>query len=169
MMQVYQWKLRTGRNLLARNPFVPRCRRGSCRGKGARLIVTAGVDRHDPRQIIAGLSEGVILVEPDQTIAYANEAALAMHGASSLDELGATVDAYRQRFALRYRNNLTPNHYPIERVVAGERFHDVIVEVKRADKPDMDFVHSLRSLVATDRDGNPSCLALILKDVSDQF
>ena len=132
-------------------------------------VVTAGVDRHELRQIIAGLSEGVILVEPDQTIAYANEAALAMHGAESLDELGSTVDAYRQRFALRYRNNLTPNHYPIERVVAGERFHDVIVEVKRADKPDMDFVHSLRSLVATDRDGNPSCLALILKDVSDQF
>jgi len=131
--------------------------------------VTAGVDRHELRQIIAGLSEGVILVEPDQTIAYANEAALAMHGAGSLDELGSTVDAYRDRFCLRYRNNVTPNQYPIERVVAGERFHDVVVEVRRADKPEQDFVHSLRSLVATDRDGNPSCLALILKDVTDQF
>jgi PAS domain S-box-containing protein len=131
--------------------------------------VTAGVDRHELRQIIAGLSEGVILVEPDQTIAYANEAALAMHGAESLDELGPTVDEYRERYCLRYRNNVTPNHYPIERVVAGEQFHDVVVEVRRADKPEMDFVHSLRSLVATDRDGNPSCLALILKDVTDQF
>ncbi len=135
---------------------------------GARAV-TAGVDRHELRQIIAGLSEGVILVEPDQTIAYANAAALAMHGAESLDELGPTVDAYRDRFCLRYRNNVAPNQYPIERVVAGERFHDVVVEVRRADKPEMDFVHSLRSLVATDRDGKPSCLALILKDVSDQF
>ncbi len=67
--------------------------------------MTAGVDRHELRQIIAGLSEGVILVEPDQTIAYANEAALAMHGAESLDEIGPTVDAYRERFALRYRNH----------------------------------------------------------------
>ncbi|WP_457108281.1 helix-turn-helix transcriptional regulator [Methylobacterium sp. P5_C11] len=131
--------------------------------------MTAGVDRHELRQIIAGLSEGVILVEPDQTIAYANEAALAMHGASSMDELGPTVDAYRERFCLRYRNNVTPNQYPIERVVAGERFHDVVVEVRRADKPDIDFVHSLRSLVATDHAGKPSCLALILKDVTDQF
>ena len=131
--------------------------------------MTAGVDRHELRQIIAGLSEGVILVEPDQTIAYANAAALAMHGAQSLDELGPTVDAYRDRFCLRYRNHIVPNQYPIERVVAGERFHDVVVEVRRADRPDVDFVHSLRSLVATDRDGNPSCLALILKDVSDQF
>ena len=131
--------------------------------------MTTGVDRHELRQIIAGLSEGVILVEPDQTIAYANAAALAMHGAQSLDELGPTVDAYRDRFCLRYRNHIVPNQYPIERVVAGERFHDVVVEVRRADRPDVDFVHSLRSLVATDRDGNPSCLALILKDVSDQF
>ncbi|SFL24791.1 helix-turn-helix transcriptional regulator [Methylorubrum salsuginis] len=131
--------------------------------------MTAGVDRHELRQIIAGLSEGVILVEPDQTIAYANAAALAMHGAGSLEELGSTVDAYRERFALRYRNNKTPNHYPIERVVDGESFHDVIVEVRRTDQPDTEFVHSLRSIVATDRDGKPSCLALILKDVSDQF
>jgi PAS domain S-box-containing protein len=131
--------------------------------------VTAGIDRHELRQIIAGLSEGVILVEPDQTIAYANSAALAMHGAESLEELGPTVDEYRDRFCLRYRNKVVPQQYPIERVVAGEHFHDVVVEVRRADKPDTDFVHSLRSLVATDRDGNPSCLALILKDVSDQF
>ncbi len=128
-----------------------------------------GIDRHELRQIVAGLSEGVILVEPDQTIAYANSAALAMHGAGSLEELGETVAAYRERFALRYRNNHAPNHYPMERVVSGEHFHDVIVEVKRQDRPEIDFVHSLRSLVATDRDGNPSCLALILKDVSEQF
>ncbi|KQP07922.1 LuxR family transcriptional regulator [Methylobacterium sp. Leaf99] len=131
--------------------------------------MTVGVDRHELRQIIAGLSEGVILVEPDQTIAYANAAALAMHGAETVGELGETVDAYRERFALRYRNNHTPNHYPMERVVSGERFHDVIVDVKRTDRPEVDFVHSLRSLVATDREGNPSCLALILKDVSEQF
>ncbi|MGU3538447.1 helix-turn-helix transcriptional regulator [Methylobacterium sp. A54F] len=131
--------------------------------------MTVGVDRHELRQIIAGLSEGVILVEPDQTIAYANAAALAMHGAESLDELGATVEAYRDRFALRYRNNHAPVAYPIERVVSGEQFQDVVVEVTRTDRPDLDFVHSLRSLVATDRDGRPSCLALILKDVTDQF
>ncbi|MCJ2073199.1 helix-turn-helix transcriptional regulator [Methylobacterium sp. J-030] len=131
--------------------------------------MTAGVDRHELRQIIAGLSEGVILVEPDQTIAYANDAALAMHGVQTLDELGQTVDAYRDRFALRYRNNRAPEHYPIERVVAGETFHDILVEVTRTDQSGVDFVHSLRSLVAMDRDGKPSCLALILKDVSDQF
>ncbi|HEV7438115.1 MAG TPA: PAS domain-containing protein, partial [Methylobacterium sp.] len=54
--------------------------------------MTQGVDRSELRQIIAGLSEGVILVEPDQRITWANEAALAMHGAETLEELGETVD-----------------------------------------------------------------------------
>jgi PAS domain S-box-containing protein len=131
--------------------------------------VTASVDRHELRQIIAGLTEGVILIEPDQTITWANDAALAMHGAGSLKELGETVDAYRDRFSVRYRNNRPPEDYPIERVVRGETFHDVIVEVVRSDRPDVAFVHSLRSLVAIDRDGQPSCLALILQNVTPQF
>lgn len=111
----------------------------------------------------------MILIEPDQTIAYANEAALAMHGAGSLEELGPTVDEYRERFCLRYRNTVTPNQYLIERVAEGERFHVVIVEVRHTDRPEQDVVHSLRSPVATHREGKPSCLALILKDVTDQF
>ncbi|MFK5599796.1 helix-turn-helix transcriptional regulator [Methylobacterium sp. HMF5984] len=131
--------------------------------------MTAGVDRSELRQIIAGLTEGVILVEPDQRIVWANEAALAMHGAESLAELGATVDEYRARFSLRYRNNRPPDQYPIERVVRGETFHDVIVDVRRTDRPDVDFVHSLRSIVATDTSGTPSCLALILQNVTPQF
>jgi PAS domain-containing protein len=32
------------------------------------------------RQIIAGLDEGVILIDPDETLLWANAAALAMHG-----------------------------------------------------------------------------------------
>ena len=48
------------------------------------------------RQIIAGLDEGVILIDPDQSILWANAAALAMHGVDAVEDLGATVDAYRQ-------------------------------------------------------------------------
>jgi len=49
---------------------------------GANQVETGGAsedlapDRWQLEQIIAGLSEGVILIEPDQTITYANEAAL---------------------------------------------------------------------------------------------
>ncbi|MBF9173306.1 helix-turn-helix transcriptional regulator [Xanthomonas campestris pv. campestris] len=125
-------------------------------------------NRRQLQQIITGLSEGVILVEPDQTITWANEAALAMHGASDLAELGATVSDYRARFQLRYRNNhrLNAGNYPIDRVIAGEVFNDVVVEVVRADT-DAQWVHRVRSLVLTDAQGAPDCLVLIVADASD--
>lgn len=131
--------------------------------------LTTGVDRSQLRQIIAGLTEGVILIEPDQTIAWANEAALAMHGAEDLAELGANVGAYREKFALRYRNHHVIERYPMERVVAGEAFDEVIVNVRRTDRPDFDVMHRIRSLVITDVEGEPDCLVLVVTDVSPQF
>ena len=131
--------------------------------------MTTGVDRSQLHQIVAGLSEGVILIEPDQRIAWANAAALAMHGAETLADLGGTVGAYRDRFVLRYRNHHVITHTPIERVVAGEAFDEVIVNVRRADRPDFDVMHRIRSLVLTDGAGEPDCLVLVLADVTAQF
>ena len=123
------------------------------------------------QQIIAGLGEGIILVGTDQTILWANEAALAMHGVETLAELGTDVAEYRRRFALRYRNNhkLPEGEYPIDRVIAGEVFSEVIVEVaaEGAEKPQ--WVHRVRSLVLTDDDGEPECLVLVLQDASARF
>ena len=127
-------------------------------------------DRSQLEQIIAGLTEGVILVEPDQTITYANQAALEMHGVTSLDALGRTVDEYQGNFVLHYRNNqpLYPDRYPIERVIAGEVFDDVVVVVAHKDNPDRDWAHRIRSLVITDQHGDPDCLVLVVHDVSGQ-
>ena len=66
-------------------------------------------DHRQLRQLIAGVTDGVILIEPDQTIAWANAAALAMHGVGEVEELGATVAEYRSRFELRYRNRHRPH------------------------------------------------------------
>ncbi|MFD1951691.1 PAS domain S-box protein [Sphingomonas arantia] len=123
------------------------------------------------RQIIAGLDEGVILVDPDQSILWANNAALGMHGVESVDDLGATVDDYRQRFQLRYRNNhrLDGADYPIERVVSGEAFSQVVVEVAVAGENEPRWVHQVRSLVLTDDADEPECLVLVIQDVSAQF
>lgn len=123
------------------------------------------------RQIIAGLNEGVILVDPDQAILWANHAALGMHGVESVEDLGVTVDDYRQRFQLRYRNNHKLNHadYPIERVVSGEAFSQVVVEVAVAGEAEPRWVHQVRSLVLTNEADEPECLVLIIQDVSARF
>ncbi|QNE30762.1 PAS domain S-box protein [Sphingomonas sp. NBWT7] len=124
------------------------------------------------RQIIAGLDEGVILIDPDQSLLWANDAALRMHGVDSLDALGATVDDYRARFRLRYRNNhrLEADDYPIERVVAGDSFSEVVVEVTVAGEDKPRWVHQVRSLVLNDADEDePSCVVLVIQDVTARY
>jgi PAS domain S-box-containing protein len=125
-------------------------------------------DRSQLQQIIAGITEGVILIEPDQAITYANEAALAMHGVQSLDDLGRTVDAYQRNFVVRYRTKqaIDDAASPIQRVVAGEMFEDVVVEVAHRARPRVDWVHRIRSLVVTTRDGLHDCWVLVITDIS---
>ena len=80
-------------------------------------------DRSQLQQIIAGLSEGVILIEPDHTITYANDAALLMHGVTR--PRGAGPDRRRippatSCCAIATTTPLVHGQYPIDRVVAGE-------------------------------------------------
>ena len=153
---------------------VPEC--GELSVREARATIEAAsvrsvADLGNLRLIVAGLSEGVMLIDPDQRILWANDAALTMHGATSVDDLGTTVSEYRRRFELRYRNNhrLGSAEYPIERVVAGEAFSEVTVEVARAGEAEPQWVHQIRSLVLNDGRGDPECLVLILQDVTRQF
>ena len=134
-------------------------------------LMSETVNRLHLRQIVDGLSEGVILVEPDQTIAYANAAALAMHGVRTLAELGADITEYRRNYSLRYRNNhpVDTDHQILDRVAAGEAFHDITVSVERVADPRQEWVHRVRSLVVVDRDGAPDCLALIIHDATERY
>ena len=128
-------------------------------------------ERTPLQQIIAGLPEGIIIVNSDQTIAWANESALAMHGVRSLQDLGRTVEEYRSRFELRYRDRqrLSPDEYPMDRIVAGESFTEVIVEVIRPNGGQKHGIQRIRSLVLTDPDRQPDQLALIIEDETERF
>jgi PAS domain S-box-containing protein len=122
-------------------------------------------------QVVAGLAEGVILIEPDHTIAYANDAALAMHGVVEIGDLGATVSEYRANFVLNYRNHheVAPLQHPVERILAGEAFRDAVVEVHHVRDPDRTWTHRMRGLVTTDDAGAPTGLALLMQDASDRY
>ena len=127
-------------------------------------------DRTQLQQIILGLDDGVLIIDPDQTIAWANKAALDMHGVVDIADLGATIDEYRARFELRYRNNhrLPEGAYPMERIMAGEAFDEVVVEVGPPGEPAR-WTHRLRSLVLNTPDGRPDCLVLIINDETDRY
>ena len=112
-------------------------------------VLSTDTNRRQLQQIIAGLSDGVILLELDQTILWANDAALAMHGVGQPRELGANAREYAKRFALRYRNHhpVPKDKYPISRVARGETFGDVLVEVTPVDDEERTWVHRVRSMV----------------------
>ncbi|WP_262408399.1 helix-turn-helix transcriptional regulator [Sphingomonas sp. JC676] len=117
------------------------------------------------------LLAGVILMDPTGVILGANAAALKMHGINKVEELGETADEYVQRFCLRYRDHrrLTAREYPLMRLLAGESFPDLVVEVAPLGSNEPRWVHQVRDVAMDDDGGEPDSLALIMHDVSERF
>jgi PAS domain S-box-containing protein len=122
-------------------------------------------------QLIAGLTAGVILVDPSGVLISANDAALKMHGVKKLKDLGATADNYCQLFSLRQRNHhhLTKREHPIMRMLAGESFPDMIVEVSPVGINEPRWTHEIHDVVMDEDGGDPDCLALVIQDVSERY
>ncbi|MFO2462834.1 helix-turn-helix transcriptional regulator [Pseudomonas sp. 15FMM2] len=135
----------------------------------SQAVLAQETNRRQLQQIISGLSEGVILAEIDQTILWANDAALTMHGLEDIAGLGTNTGEYAERFTLRYRNNhpLTLESYPLSRVANGEEFSDVVVDVTPTNDIDRTWVHRARSLILTNSAGKPELLVLILSDATE--
>jgi PAS domain S-box-containing protein len=129
------------------------------------------VDLDRLRQIVSSLSEGIILVDESGELLWANDTALRIHGAASLPELGSDCADYATRYQLRYRNNhlLSVDGYPLVRVLAGEEFSEVVVEVTRVGDDEPGWIHQIRSLVLADEKGKPDLFVLVIQDVSLRY
>lgn len=133
------------------------------------------VDRRQLQEIIAGVAEGIVLIDPDDGIVWANETALAMHDLKKPSDLGVSAADYRDRFALTYRNNhpLTPAQYPIDRLMAGETFHDIVVEVRLVSAEETDDgwrrIHQLRGFALHDALDKVESHVLVTNDVTGRF
>lgn len=138
-------------------------------------VLRRQVDRRQLQEIIAGLGEGVLLIDPVDGIVWANERALVLHGVEELSELGTTAAEYRKRFLLRYRNNhtLVEDQYPINRLLAGDAFREVTVEITRAssDVEDTSWrcVHQVRGFALADNNGKPESYVLVIEDMTERF
>lgn len=122
------------------------------------------------RAIFGRLTEGIILVDWAGAIVWANPAALAMHGCRRIAQLGADVGAYRERFILRGSDArvLAPRRYPLARLVAGESFVDVTVEVAPRVRAASRRVQHRRSLRLAEAGGGLELLALVIDDITGQ-
>lgn len=127
-------------------------------------------DRSELQQILANLVQGVLVVELDGSIAWANAAALEMHGCAGLAQLGGGRVGYRKRFGLRYLNNhrLAARQYPLDRLVAGERFDEMTVEVTRRPRDDFRRVLELRGFPVVSTRKIIESLVLIINDVTER-
>ncbi|WBH15069.1 helix-turn-helix transcriptional regulator [Sphingomonas radiodurans] len=123
------------------------------------------------QQLMAQLLDGVILIDPAGTILSANESALRMHGVQHVEQLGGTAEGYAQRFLLRTGDHRAMKHrdYPLFRLLAGESFPDLIVEVAPASDGEVRWVHQVRDVVMNVDGGEADYLALVITDVSQRF
>ncbi|MDQ0470663.1 helix-turn-helix transcriptional regulator [Labrys wisconsinensis] len=136
-------------------------------------ILRRQVDRRQLQEIIAGLGEGILLVDPGAGIVWANERALALHRAADLAGLGATASGYRERFQLTYRNKhpLTDGQYPLDRLLAGEAFQDMVTEVRGLAPKEEAWraVLQWRGFALTDAKGQAESGVLVVQDLTERF
>ncbi len=90
--------------------------------------------------LVDSLSEGVLTLTREGAFHYANRAALAMHNADTLDDLGGNAAGYRERFKLIDLEDipLPPGGYPADRLLRGEGLEGLEVNVfpDRSDDSD---------------------------------
>ena len=122
------------------------------------------------QQIIAALTEGIILVDLDGKLAWADETALTLHEVRGVKELGATAAGYKARFKLSYLNGheLGADEYPMQQLLDGRAIDRALIEVvRRADGKR--WVHDVRTMVLKDHANEPDSLVVILKDETERF
>ncbi|WP_028966269.1 helix-turn-helix transcriptional regulator [Sphingomonas phyllosphaerae] len=122
-------------------------------------------------QLMAQLLDGVILLDPTGIILSANAAALAMHGVTTMEELGTSAEDYARRFTLWTRDHHRLKHrdYPLFKVLAGESIPDMVVEVAPAGEDEARWMHQVRDVTMDVDGGEPDYLAVVLSDVSGQY
>ncbi len=118
--------------------------------------------------ILHDLSEGIITLGLDGTLHYANKAALAMHGAQRLTELGISASEYRDKFRLADLSgaSLRRGSYPLERLLRQENFAELTVRMMTTES---EGVHEYRGDVVRDSKGAPDFLVLFIRDKTEHY
>lgn len=134
------------------------------------MTAPTAASAHALQQIAAGAKEGIILVDPDGSIKWANASALALHEIRSIGQLGANVKAYRQRFTLRHvgGQRVLKAAYPMEQALAGRKVDESLYLVYAHREPDPMGVHKVHVLKLGTRLHTES-YAIIHEDVTRQF
>lgn len=128
-------------------------------------------DFRQVHQIVAGLKEGVILVDVEKNILWVNDAAITMHGVKRSQDLGKTITAYRERFILKYRNNHTvaDGEHPVDRAISGDDVVEATLEVRAADDADRCWMHAIRCFPVKNHKDETDYVAWVIQDETRRY
>jgi PAS domain S-box-containing protein len=86
-----------------------------------------------PGKVVEHLSEGVVIVDPDDQLIYWNPAALRMHGYGSAEEAVRSLSDAPKMFELATLEGgvIPPEEWPLARALRGESLCDVEVRIRR--------------------------------------
>ena len=124
------------------------------------------------REIVAGMSDGVILIDTHRHIVWANPYALQMHGVETVEGLGADVDDYARRFDVRFREGAPgarDGRPPMERLVSGDPLDETLIDVNPHGSNKRHWTYRIRSLVMRDDDSRAEGFVLILDDETERY
>lgn len=125
-------------------------------------------ERRRLKAVVEGITEAVVAVFPKEGLWLRNPAWLPLHGFASFDELpGPEVSSFGHLFEIvsPTGERLSPDQYPITRVLRGEQFSDLEVRLRRTDKPHECWV-SYNGTSVLDPDGAVALAILTMRDVS---
>lgn len=133
-----------------------------------RMNDTSDTTAEGLEKIINELGEGVVLLNADGGIEWANEAALALHDCHTPDQLGATVADYEQRFQPCDDNGspLDSKRSPMARLLAGESVNEALFALPRASDGHGRRILSASGLTLGDGVAGGPQRALVLTDVT---
>ena len=115
----------------------------------------------------AECSDGIIIIDPDQSIVWANPAALAIHQVDHAHDLGETMDDYHAQFLVRYAAVLPQTESERHRTAADERGRyqpEVTMEMRL--KTGQSAVLRTRKIVLFDDNRRPKGIVFFIRRTS---
>lgn len=122
------------------------------------------------RAIMESMSDGLVLVDPAGEIIYHNPASLQLHGYRA----ASTARITREQAVSEWENHdlagrpLPVERWPIPRALAGERFSDYVVRVRRRGT-DHTFIASYSGAPVYSADGEMLLALVTIRDVTAQI
>jgi PAS domain S-box-containing protein len=110
-------------------------------------------------------AEGIILVDPAQSIIWANRAALDMHHIGETAELGETIDEYHAKFQVKYLSVLADPAGGLRQATpegSSRSQPEVLMEFKPQPESAQASVYRTRKMVLLDKTGRPGCIVFII-------